>query len=77
VATFPGLAAAEVNVDTSGGDDYLAEMSDADIARFRAQAKEYRLQAELSVRDTDKDAWLKMTGEWDQLAHDAEQRRKR
>lgn len=77
MATFPGLTAPEVSVDTSGREDILAGMSDADIARFRAQAEECRPQAERSVRDTDKAAWLQMAGEWDQLAQDAERRRKR
>ena len=62
-------------VDTSGDGDYLAGMSDADIARFRAQAEECRLQAGRSKGTSDKEAWLRMAGEWIKLAEDAEKRR--
>jgi len=62
-----------IAVKVGGG--YLATMPDSEIARFRARAEECRSQTERSVRQTDKDAWLKMAGEWDQLAQDAEQLR--
>ncbi len=75
MASVTGIAVTEMNVDTDGGDGYLEEMSDEDIARFRAQAAECQLQAERSVRVTDKAAWLRMAGEWIRLAQDAERRR--
>jgi hypothetical protein len=66
-----------MSIDTDDGGGYLEEMSDEDIARFRSQAKECQLQAERSVRVTDKDAWLRMAGEWIRLAEDAERHRDR
>jgi len=57
MADLARIATAEVSVDTGGGDDYLAWMTDADIARFRIQAKECQLQAERSIRTTDREAW--------------------
>jgi hypothetical protein len=44
---------------TSGGDDYVARMSDQDIARFRAHAEECMIQADGSARESDKEAWLR------------------
>ena len=76
MAFVPGPASTPVSVATWYDHDYLAGMSDSDIARFRAQAEECRTQAEHSVRDTDKQAWLRMAGEWTKLAQDAEQRRR-
>jgi hypothetical protein len=51
-------------------------MSD-DTARFRAQAEECRRQAERAISPLDKEAWLRVAGEWIKLAQDAEQRRGR
>ncbi|MBR1209480.1 hypothetical protein [Bradyrhizobium sp. JYMT SZCCT0180] len=64
-----------MSIDTADDDDYLAAMSDQDIDRSRGQAEECQLQAERSVREADKEAWLRMAGEWTKLAQDAERRR--
>jgi hypothetical protein len=74
VAEVARLATAKV-IARTGGDDYLGCMSDADIARFRAQAKECQDQADRSIRAVDKEAWLRMANEWLRLAQDAERRR--
>jgi hypothetical protein len=55
--------------------DYVGEMSDADIARSRAQAKECLKQAESSTSENDKETWLGMAAKWIKLIEDAEQRR--
>jgi hypothetical protein len=76
MATLAGFAAPEMNIfETDAEPSYLEGMSDQDIARFRAQAEECRRQAEHSVREADKAAWLRMAGEWTQLAQDAERHR--
>jgi hypothetical protein len=74
VAEVARLATAKV-IARTGGDNYLGCMSDADIARFRAQAKECQDQADRSIRAVDKEAWLRMANEWLRLAQDAERRR--
>jgi hypothetical protein len=43
-------------------------MSDQDVARFRAQADECRQQAERAINPLDKEAWLRLAGEWIKLA---------
>jgi hypothetical protein len=65
-----------MSIESEADDGYLEGMSDQEIARFRAQADECLQQAERSVRTTDKEAWLRMAGEWTKLAQDAERRRK-
>jgi hypothetical protein len=55
--------------------DYVGEMSDADIARSRAQAEECLKQAEVSTSENDKETWLRMAAKWIKLIEDAEQRR--
>ena len=55
--------------------DYVDEMSDADIARSRAQAEECLKQAESSTSENDKETWLRMAAKWIKLIEDAEQRR--
>jgi hypothetical protein len=37
---------------------------DDDASRFRTQAEEARLQAEKAISPLDKEAWLKLAGEW-------------
>ena len=74
MAEVARLATAKV-IARTGGDNYLGCMSDADIARFRAQAKECQDQADRSIRAVDKEAWLRMANEWLRLAQDAERRR--
>src|ERR1700733_10380371 len=56
-------------------EEYLAEMSDADIAWSRAQAEECLEQAESSMSESDKETWMRMAAKWIKLAEDAEQRR--
>ena len=49
-------------------------MSDQDVARFRAQADECRQQAERAINPLDKEAWLRLAGEWIKLAQASEKR---
>lgn len=51
-------------------------MSDV-TARFREQANECREQAERAVNPLDKEAWLRLAGEWTKMAQAAELRLKR
>jgi hypothetical protein len=44
------------------------QMSESDPDRFRKQAKECRLQAEKAVSPLDKEAWLRVPGDWIKLA---------
>jgi hypothetical protein len=46
-------------------------MSD-DAARFRKQAEEARQYAEKAISPLDKEAWLRVAGEWIKLAESAE-----
>ena len=48
-------------------------MTDAD--RFRDEAEECRAQAERSINPLDKEAWLRLAGDWIKLAQAAEERR--
>jgi hypothetical protein len=50
-------------------------VSDAEIARARAQAEECLEQAERSTSEADKETWLAMAGKWIKLIEDAEQQR--
>jgi hypothetical protein len=50
-------------------------MSETDVARFRKQAEECRQQAEKAISPLDKEAWLRVAGEWIKLAQDAESKR--
>ena len=54
---------------------HLAGISDAEIARSRAQAEECLRQAESATSQTDQETWLRMASEWIELIEDAEQRR--
>ena len=65
---------ADVSIDHVGGDDYLAMMTDVDVARFRTQADECFSQGDRALRAADRDAWLRMAKEWTTLAEDAERR---
>jgi hypothetical protein len=49
-------------------------MSDQDVARFRAQADECRQLAEQAINALDKEAWLRLAGEWVKLAQEADKR---
>jgi hypothetical protein len=45
-----------------------------DAARFRKQAEEARQHAERAISLLDKEAWLKVAGEWTKLAEAVEHR---
>jgi hypothetical protein len=45
-----------------------------DTARFRKEAEDARQQAERAISLLDKEAWLKVAGEWIRLARNAEAR---
>jgi hypothetical protein len=47
-------------------------MPESDAARFREEAEACRRQAEGAISPADKEAWLKMAGEWTKLAQNAE-----
>jgi hypothetical protein len=49
-------------------------MSDQNVARFRAQADDCRQQAERAINLLDKEAWLRLAGEWIKLAQASEKR---
>jgi hypothetical protein len=50
-------------------------MSEDDADRFRKQAKEARRQAEQSISQLDKEAWLKIAVEWLKPAQSVDDRR--
>ena len=52
-------------------------MSETDAERFRQEAEQCRQFAESALNPLDKEAWLRLAGEWLQLAQDAGQRRSR
>jgi len=52
-------------------------MSDEDAARYRKQAEEAGQQAERAISPIDKQAWLKVAGEWTKLAQSIDDRRAR
>jgi hypothetical protein len=56
-------------------EEYLAEMSDADITTSRARAQECLAQAAQATSETDKETWLEMAARWIELIEDAERRR--
>jgi hypothetical protein len=56
-------------------EDHVGGISDADIAKSRAQAEECLKQAESSMSETDKETWLRMAAEWIKLIEDAERGR--
>jgi hypothetical protein len=47
---------------------------DIEIDRYREQAEECRQQAEKAINPLDKEAWLRVAGEWIKLAQAAEAR---
>jgi hypothetical protein len=51
-------------------------MPEDDVTRYRAQAEEARQQAEKAMSPLDKEAWLKVAGEWIKLAQSIEARRR-
>jgi hypothetical protein len=51
-------------------------MAHDDAARYRKQAEECRQQAEQAKSPLDKEAWLRVAGEWIKLALNAETRPK-
>ncbi|MBR0975666.1 hypothetical protein [Bradyrhizobium japonicum] len=63
---------AKVSVVVGGSLYYPDAMSEQDVARFRAQADECRQLAERAVNPLDKEAWLRLAGEWIKLAQNAE-----
>jgi hypothetical protein len=52
-------------------------MSHADADRYRAQAEEARQQAAKAVSPLDKEAWLKVAGDWINLAQQVDDRNAR
>lgn len=52
-------------------------MSDDDIDRYREQAEYCRAQAKKATSPKDQDVWLKIVGDWLQMAEEAERRRSR
>jgi hypothetical protein len=52
-------------------------MSNDEVDRFRAEAEEARRQAEKAISPLDKEAWLKVAGEWIKLAQSIDDRRNR
>jgi len=50
--------------------------SDSDPSRFREQAEYCRMQARKASDPKDKEAWLKIAGDWVQMAEDAQRRRR-
>jgi len=51
-------------------------MAETDAERFRQEAEECRRFAERSASQIDKEAWLRLAGDWIKLAENAEQRRR-
>jgi hypothetical protein len=49
-------------------------MPDSDSERFRQEAEECLKLAERSVSQLDKEAWLRLAGDWIKLAENVEQR---
>jgi hypothetical protein len=49
-------------------------MSESDAVRYRKQAEEARQFAEKAISTLDKEAWLKVAGEWIKLAESASAR---
>jgi hypothetical protein len=49
-------------------------MSENDASRFREQAEEARQHAERAVSQLNKEAWLKVAGEWIKPAEAVERR---
>jgi hypothetical protein len=52
-------------------------LSSDEATRFRKQAEEARQHAEKAISPLDKEAWLRVAGEWIKLAESAEARRGR
>jgi hypothetical protein len=57
------------------GADSPKWMSDQNIGRYRAIAKDCHAQAEQARHTIDRVAWLKLAAEWTALAEDALRRR--
>jgi hypothetical protein len=53
---------------------YPGTMSEADAQRFRKAAEECREQAERTISQLDKEAWLRLAADWIKLAQAAEER---
>jgi hypothetical protein len=51
-------------------------MAETDAERFRQEAEECSKLAERSVSQLDKEAWLRLAGDWIKLAENAEERRR-
>jgi hypothetical protein len=52
--------------------DYSNAMSEHDVTRYRALADECRQLAERATNPLDKEAWLRLAGEWVKMAQEAE-----
>jgi hypothetical protein len=46
-----------------------------DVNRYRKQAEECRREAEKALSPLEKEAWLRLAGDWIKLAQQAEERR--
>ena len=73
-AYVPRPAPTRLSIEQNGDKDYSDGISDQDVARFRAQADECRQQAERAINPLDKEAWLRLAGEWIKLAQASEKR---
>jgi hypothetical protein len=69
-----GITVAEVGIEASNDVDYSDGMSEQDAIRFRKQAEEARQHAERAISLLDKEAWLRVAGEWIKLAEEVEKR---
>jgi hypothetical protein len=49
-------------------------MSESEADRFRRQAEECRIQAAKAVSPLDKEAWLRVAGDWIKLAQSSDAR---
>jgi hypothetical protein len=74
MAYVPRPAPTRLSIEQNGDKDYSDGISDQDVARFRAQADECRQQAERAINPLDKEAWLRLAGEWIKLAQASEKR---
>jgi hypothetical protein len=76
-AAVSRFTASEVSIETASRSVYPEGMSNEDVARFRRQADESRQMAERAINPLDKEAWLRLAGEWIKMAQESELRTKR
>ena len=73
-SAYSGVTASEVSIEASDDVAYSDGRSEQDAMRFRKQAEEARQHAEKAIHVLDKEAWLKVAGEWIKLAEAVERR---